>query len=257
MEAVSKTLEGNISNLGDSFDELKLSIGNALLSPAKAVVQAINSIISAITSFAKTNPVMWESLIKTSAVIATVVAAITGYNGIVAALKMFGSVLTAQATGAALKWAAILGPFALGATALVFTITYLEEFKKAKQEQANKTRTNRVIAIASAEITAAATSLSKLDKTIKNTEQGYAKLGSTVNSLGKMIISSNNGMAASIQSIENAAMAASGLGLKGLSDELLQNKNNATLAKEAIDLYLKRIEEYKDNYSKDPKKTTP
>lgn len=243
MAAVSKTLTGNVSNLGDTFDALKLSIGDALLEPAKSIVQAINSIINSINSFAKANPALWNTLIKTTALIAGLALAFVGGNGIVTALRTFGTVLSAQAAGAALKWAAILGPFALGATALVFTITYLEERKAANQAASNATRQGRVTEFATKEIDAAIEKYKTLDKSIKTTEQSSKALSKTLDSVSTLIIDNTNGYAASIQSIESAAAAAAGLGLSKLSAELLMNKNNATLAKEAIDLYKTKLKE--------------
>ena len=127
-------------------------------------------------------------------------------------------------------------------------ITGLEEASKKSQELANKNRENRVTGLASGEITIALAEMKKLDSSIKTTDQAYKGLNNTLGSIATIIQDASAvGMEASIQSIESAAAAASGVGLKKLSQELLQNKNNAKLAKEAIDTYQKRLQEFKQN----------
>ena len=183
---------------------------------------------------------------------ATSAIAAINTQGLTGALKAFILQLNQAAAGAAAKWAMILGPFAAVA-AVVYTITYLEKWEKEGQDKANSNRQNRIIGNASGELTGGAQSLMGMDKSIKTIGESYEKLGKQFNTMGGMVQDGSQGMAASIQSIENAAAVASAMGLKKLSKELLDNKNNAKLAKEAIELYSKRTEDLKNNYANAPK----
>ena len=179
---------------------------------------------------------------------AQAVAAISS-QGLTGALSGFMAQLNTAASGAAAKWAMILGPFAAVA-AVVYTITYLEKWQKEDQAKSDNTRQNRVIGLASGEITTGAANLKKLDPQIKTTSQSYDALSKSLGQMANMMDKGSNSMA----SIQNAAAVASALGLKNLSKELNENKLNAKIAKEALDLYSKRVEDFKNNNldKKDP-----
>jgi hypothetical protein len=51
MGAISKTLEGQISNLGDTFDQLKLAIGQKLAGAFSWAISGLNGMITAFTNF--------------------------------------------------------------------------------------------------------------------------------------------------------------------------------------------------------------
>lgn len=191
---------------------------------------------------------MSKAFMMLASAASTAVTAISS-QGLTGALSSFSAQLNTAASGAAAKWAMILGPFAAVA-AVVYTITYLEKWQKDDQGKADTNRQNRVIGLASSEITIGAANLKKLDPSIKSTSQSYDALSKSLGQMSNMMDKGANSMAA----IENAAAVAASLGLKNLSKELNENKLNSKIAKESLDLYLKRIEDFKNNNpdKKDP-----
>lgn len=184
---------------------------------------------------------------------ATAAMAAISSQGLTGALSAFMAQLNAAAAGAAARWAMILGPFALVA-AVVYTITYLEKWRKEDQEKSNDARTNKVTAGATQDLASGLGTVKKVFDT-KDTGDAYKKLGSQIGTISGTIQDESNGMANSIRSIETAAAAASAMGLKKLSQELLNNKNNSKLAKEALDIYQKQASNFKDNYTTQQKPT--
>jgi hypothetical protein len=59
MEAISKTLGGQISNLGDSWDQLLLTLGGQTEGVFSTAISALNELIAGLTSFAKTDQ-QWQ-----------------------------------------------------------------------------------------------------------------------------------------------------------------------------------------------------
>ncbi|HUS89449.1 MAG TPA: hypothetical protein VMW91_08810, partial [Desulfosporosinus sp.] len=97
MAAISQTLEGRISNLGDSFDQLKLAIGEPIKEAFKAFVGAIDSGIQAILKFREENPVLFESIIQVTAALGTLIVLITSGGGLIAAIGTVTSAIGALA----------------------------------------------------------------------------------------------------------------------------------------------------------------
>jgi hypothetical protein len=118
MAAISDTLEGQVSNLGDSFDSLQVTLGQALAPVMKTVISIIASMIQGLTEFVTNNKELIKQIAQVAAVMVPLIAGFKAFNMIMVGLPaVIGSV------GRALTVA--FGPASLAITGIALLINYI------------------------------------------------------------------------------------------------------------------------------------
>ena len=133
MDAISKTWEGTLSNMGDTIDNLKETVGNAILPMAKEIVLAISQVISIFTKWAQDNPKLFNTIVIVTGGLSLLVAGIVSVQGaMVFLLPMFAAM---KAAVISLSTVMLANPIGLAISAIAVTllivITYWDEFKLA------------------------------------------------------------------------------------------------------------------------------
>lgn len=133
MDAISKTWEGTLSNMGDTIDNLKETIGNAILPIMKELVLAVSFVISKFTEWAKENPKLFNTLVIVTGAVSL---AVTTFIALQGAMTVILPILAAlKASIIAVGTAMLANPIGLAiaaiAVSLLLVITYWDEFKLA------------------------------------------------------------------------------------------------------------------------------
>lgn len=133
MDAISKTWEGTLSNMGDTIDNLKETIGNAILPIMKELVLAVSWVISKFTEWAKENPNLFNTLVIVTGAVSL---AVTTFIALQGAMTVILPILAAlKASIIAVGTAMLANPIGLAiaaiAVSLLLVITYWDEFKLA------------------------------------------------------------------------------------------------------------------------------
>jgi hypothetical protein len=132
MAAVSATLEGRISNLGDAMDALKKIIGNELLPVSKMFISSLSDGISAIAQWRNENPALARTIVQVTAALGAAVVLIAGGNGLIAAMRLFPAL--ASAMGLSLH--GMLGPIGLVTAGLAAILLAMNKIQAEREKLA-------------------------------------------------------------------------------------------------------------------------
>ncbi|TGK10348.1 hypothetical protein [Leptospira stimsonii] len=135
MDAISKTWEGQISNLLDTVDALKKGIGDDFADMAKAAVAAIKSTLDAILKWRTENPALFKTIVQLTVGLTGLLSVIMGASGLIVAAKMVAPVLTSLG----LSFNAMLGPIGL-LTMAVMALGAAFLYMKNRAEEAENAR---------------------------------------------------------------------------------------------------------------------
>lgn len=133
MDAISKTWEGTLSNMGDTLDNLKETIGNAILPIMKELVLAVSYVIGIFTKWAQDNPKLFNTIVIVAGGLSMLVTGIIAFQGAMALLlPMFAAIKAAIMSLTTVMLANPIGLAVAGiGLALLVVITYWDEFKIA------------------------------------------------------------------------------------------------------------------------------
>ncbi|WP_246057388.1 hypothetical protein [Leptospira gomenensis] len=135
MDAISKTWEGQISNLLDTIDALKKGIGEDFADMAKAAVEKVKEILDAILKWRSENPALFKTIVQLTVGLTGLLSVIMGASGLIVAAKMVAPVLTSLG----ISFNAMLGPVGL-LTMAVMGLGAAFLYMKNRAEEAEKAR---------------------------------------------------------------------------------------------------------------------
>ncbi|EMN60340.1 hypothetical protein FH593_20615 (plasmid) [Leptospira interrogans] len=130
MDAISKTWEGQISNLMDTVDEMKRAIGDDFADMAKLAVAAIKSVLDAVLKWRSENPALFKTIVQITIGLTGLLAAIMGAGGLIVAAKLAIPVMTSLG----ISFNAMLGPIGLVTMAIAGVATALLHVKNQAEE---------------------------------------------------------------------------------------------------------------------------
>ncbi|EMO12484.1 hypothetical protein LEP1GSC165_0045 [Leptospira santarosai str. CBC523] len=130
MDAISKTWEGQMSNLMDTVDELKRAIGDDFADMAKAAVAAIKATLDAILKWRTENPALFKTIVQITVGLTGLLAAIMGAGGLIVAAKLAIPVMASLG----ISFNAMLGPIGLVTMAIAGVAAGLLLLKNRAEE---------------------------------------------------------------------------------------------------------------------------
>lgn len=180
MAAISDTLEGQISNLGDSFDSLQVTLGQALAPIMKTVISILANMIQGTTEFIQNNKELIKQIAQVVAIMVSLVSGFKAFNMI-----MVGLPAVISSVGRALTVA--FGPTSLAITGIALLVTYIINARNELQkfrEDAIKTAGQK---IAPQDLDSAITKLQAFNREFGNKGVIQATSIDTMNRLNQQI----------------------------------------------------------------------
>ena len=137
MVSVSNTLEGQISNLGDTFDALRVNLGQAFAPAMKVIISTLGTLLRLVSDFIRDNR---ELVMAIGLAVTAFVSMKTAVSGVQLVMQTLPMIIKSIGTATTLA----LGPGSLAMAAIAGMIAaYVTLKQRAEEAQANRESAQR------------------------------------------------------------------------------------------------------------------